>query len=493
MELWQHQIDTIEECKDRNFYALFWQMGTGKTCGIINILRRKFIQEQRFLKTLILTPLSVVNQFAKEWAKFGGPQYQRLVLPMLGTTKQRKINLLKNHKGNICITNHDVMNVADILEALWREKFEVIVVDESHKFKDAKANRTKKLLALVEGKLLGEKTVLRNGRRVKVKQILGAHDPIKYRFIMTGTPILNSVMDIYPQSKILNDKIFPEANYYIFRNKYMENTNALKSWATFPKFVEKAGSNEYISKTIYKHANRVLKEDCLDLPPLVKIRKEVELGKEQGRLYKEMEKQFIAYLEEYSKDKAMVAEIVLTKGLRLLQILCGVFVDDDADKTVSVIKDNQRIKVLEDTLEEIGSNQAIIWTSFKSVYTQIEALLKRMDIPYSNIIGGQNISERQEGIEKFQDGEVRVMLANQAAGGTGINLTAANYMIYYNRTYSLADDLQSEARNYRGGSEIHDKVTRIDLFSPGTIDETIMEALHNKMDIAKAVVDRYKK
>ena len=92
-------------------------------------------------------------------------------------------------------------------------------------------------------------------------------------------------------------------------------------------------------------------------------------------------------------------------------------------------------------------------------------------------------------MDRFRkDDSCRVMIANQGAGGAGINLVEASYSIYYSKGFSLEHDLQSEARNHRGGSEIHDKITRIDLVCPNTIDESINEALSNKQHVADRIL-----
>jgi len=86
-------------------------------------------------------------------------------------------------------------------------------------------------------------------------------------------------------------------------------------------------------------------------------------------------------------------------------------------------------------------------------------------------------------MDSFQSGGVRALIAHPKAGGVGVNLTAAAFSIHYTRNYNLVDDLQAEARNYRGGSEIHNRITRIDIVSPGTIDESIVEALREKKSV----------
>jgi SNF2 family DNA or RNA helicase len=105
------------------------------------------------------------------------------------------------------------------------------------------------------------------------------------------------------------------------------------------------------------------------------------------------------------------------------------------------------------------------------------------------LIGGMTDTTRQEAIDRFQtDSGVNVMISNQSAGGIGVNLTAASYMLYFSKSFSLEADIQSEARAHRGGSEIHDKITRIDLVSPGSVDEVITLALWNKVDVSESIL-----
>jgi SNF2 family DNA or RNA helicase len=87
------------------------------------------------------------------------------------------------------------------------------------------------------------------------------------------------------------------------------------------------------------------------------------------------------------------------------------------------------------------------------------------------------------------DDDTRVVICNRRAAGTGINLVEASYSIVYSRNFSLAEELQSRDRNHRGGSQIHDKVTKIDLCAKDTIDELCLEALLNKQSLAERIID----
>ena len=248
--LWQHQQKVVDDCKDRNYFSLHWEMGCGKSAAVIHILRGKYRQEKRFLRTLILVPLSVIQQFAKEFVKFGGLIYSKQVLAVTGTTKQQKLKQIATHKGAIIIINHDSLNVPELLKALWEFNAEAVIVDEGHKFKEPTASRTKKLLGLVRGNLVGHKYFLRMGKRIKMQTILGKLPPAKYRFTLTGTPILNSILDLYSQAKILSDDIFKDESYYAFWQRYMTNVNASNDWASFPKFVAAPGAVNEVSKII---------------------------------------------------------------------------------------------------------------------------------------------------------------------------------------------------------------------------------------------------
>jgi SNF2 family DNA or RNA helicase len=120
----------------------------------------------------------------------------------------------------------------------------------------------------------------------------------------------------------------------------------------------------------------------------------------------------------------------------------------------------------------------------------IAELLEKDKIPFVELHGGVVQKDRDENVRRFRnDADCRVIVANQGAAGIGINLTEASYSVFYSRSFSLEHDLQAEARNYRGGSEIHSSVTRVDLIAPGTIDELIAETLNHKQDIASRILD----
>lgn len=462
MKLWDHQQKAVERARDKNSLALFFDVGTGKSGTGVNIAVEKYQKHGRILKTLIMGPIVVVEQWKSEWGKFAGDVYESECVALTGTTK-KKLKKWQDHDGNIFIINHEAMNVTALYEKILSAGFELLILDESHRFKNPSAKKTKKMLKLCD------------------------QPQLKYRYILTGTPILNSPLDIWSQFRILDKDIFG-ANFYGFRGKYMQDKN--DRWKGkqnyFPDWQPRPGSYDALNEVISEHACQAKKEDCLDLPPLIRQRVDVEMTPEQKRHYNAMAQDLITYLN----DKACVAELALTKALRLAQITCGVFVseEDDGERKVQHLQSN-RVAALMDVIDTIPANEKfIIWTNYADTYKLIESALEDKQIQSRSLTGREDSDGKRRSISDFENVQgVRALIANQSAGGVGVNLVAASYSIYFARSFKLEDDLQSEARNYRGGSEKHAKVTRIDLVAPGTIDEYIIQALESKQNVAQSV------
>jgi len=226
---------------------------------------------------------------------------------------------------------------------------------------------------------------------------------------------------------------------------------------------------------------RVLKEDCLDLPDKIYMKRHVALTKEQEKLYEEMRKTAIANLN----GKVTSTVTVLTQLMRLQQITCGHFVADDG--TVQTIKNN-RLDELMDVLEET-ENKAIIWAYWQRDVQDIKNTIEKKYGPRSVVdyYGLTPQDERQDNIRKFQnDDECRFLIGTPSTGGYGITLTEANTVIYYSNGYDLEKRLQSEDRAHRIGQKKN--VTYIDLIAEDTVDEKIVRSLRKKINIASEVM-----
>jgi SNF2 family DNA or RNA helicase len=236
-----------------------------------------------------------------------------------------------------------------------------------------------------------------------------------------------------------------------------------------------------LSEKLKNFSYRVLKEDCLDLPPKNWTKRHITLSKEQQKVYDQMKKTALATLN----GKVTSTMTVITQLMRLQQITCGHFVADDG--TTQEIKNN-RITELMDVLDEI-EGKAIIWGHWQKDIQNMVDEIERVHGPGSVVsyYGLTPQDERQDNIRKFQsDPRCRFLVGTPSTGGYGITLTAANTVIYYSNGYDLEKRLQSEDRAHRIGQKKN--VTYIDIIAEKTVDEKIQKSLRKKINIASEVL-----
>ena len=449
--------------------GLLMDMGTGKTRTMIEIMRRRYAHNGRLMRTLVLAPIKVVPNWKSEFKQFSKINPHDIV-ELTGSGKKRVRDFIdkvgEDLTGRaIFVTNYQAMEMDDLYKLILQWRPEVLVCDESQRLKNPQSVRAKKLVQI--------------------------SDHTCNNYILTGTPILNSAMDIFMQFRILDRGATFGKNFFSFRGKYFEDENAgmRNKLNYFPKWGPRKDADNELQARIRTKSLRVLKSECLDLPPMVRQMVYAEMAPSQARAYKEMYNEFITFIESKAGEpRAVVAQLAITKALRLQQIVTG-FVKDDKGETHR-LEPCPRVSVLEELLEDLcPQHKVIVWASFKENYKQIAEVCARLKLGYRELHGGIKEKLSQTNMEEFRkDPGVSVLIANQAAGGVGVNLVEASYAIYFSKSFRLEDDLQSEARNYRGGSEMHEKVTRIDIVSKGTIDELINEALANKQQISDKIL-----
>lgn len=294
-------------------------------------------------------------------------------------------------------------------------------------------------------------------------------------------------MDVFAQYRIMDGGRTFGKNFFSFRAEYFYDKNAgMPRDKYFPDWRIRPGSLERINEKIFEKGMRVTKEECLDLPPLVKQTIEVEMAPDQARLYKEMKKDLVTYLG----DKACVATMALTKALRLMQIASGFVKLEDGG--VVKVKENPKKAALKELLEDITPHsKVLVWAVFKENYEQVREVCGELGIELVEVHGDIPNAKKFENVERFNtDPAVRVFLGHQGSGGIGISLVSASYSVFYSRSFSLEHDLQAESRNHRGGSKEagHSKITRIDLVAKDTIEADVLKKLANKEQISEALL-----
>jgi len=446
-------------------FILLAEVGTGKTFTAISMLR--MIKEKHGdLKILVLCPGVVINNWKNEIRKFSFPQDFENIYPLDQANKrtEKMFNINVRREKCVVVTNYESLDQKMFLRHLTDWSPDVIIADEIHRIKNPKSKRANAAVKLGEYAM--------------------------YRIGLTGTAILNSPMDIFQQYLFLDQGYSFGKSFFNFRRNYFYDAN--ESWANkqnhFPDFRPIPGKMEEMSQKIEANSVKVIKAECLDLPPFIRHTLKLKMSDEQRKAYNSMMKDFLAFIQTEGEAKASVANIALTKGLRLIQIASG-FIGLEDGSTYS-FKENPKIEALEGILEETGDDKIIIWCSYRQNYGDISRFLLDKKIKFVTITGDQDSKEKTEAAEAFQtDPTVKVMLANRKAAGIGINLTAAPYSIVFSRNFSLEEEIQAQGRNYRNGSQIHEKITEINLIMEDTIEEKVVEALQNKQNIADIILD----
>ena len=336
-------------------------------------------------------------------------------------------------------------------------------------------------LVIIALMAIDESTTIKNPDAKRTKNICKLGEYAKYKRILTGSPITKSPLDLYKQCDFLAPELLGHSSYYTFRTRYAIMRTANFGGRSVQIVVGYRHLDE-LAETLKGFSYRVLKDECLDLPPKTFMKRIVKLTPEQEKVYKQMKHLALAEME----GKQMTTATVLTQLMRLQQINCGHFRADDG--TIKEIKNN-RIPELLDTLDEIHG-KVVIWAHYQY---DVETIVKHLKKEYGDncfvtYYGKTPMSERQDNIKKFQDLEspVRFLVGTTQTGGYGITLTAASTMIYYSNGYDLEKRQQSEARIDRIGQ--HFPMTYIDLMVEDTIDERIVKALRKKVNIASQIM-----
>ena len=457
-----HQLTALEKSWNKETYAYFMEMGTGKTKVLIDNMSMLY-DKGKIDGALIVAPKGVIKTWYEQELPTHLPEHIEKVTvlwqPNITKGQQEKLESLFEIETCLHIL---IMNV------------EAFSTDKGMKFASKFLNSHKVLMAI------DESTTIKTPTAKRTKNILGLSKYAKYKRIMTGSPVTKNPLDLFTQCEFLDPYLLDHASYYSFRNRYA----VMKSMHVRGRTIQVVHAFQNLAELSDKlqgFSYRVLKEDCLDLPPKNFTKRHIILTGERRKIYDQMKKTALATLN----GKVTSTVTVLTQLMRMHQITCGHFTADDGS---TQLIPNNRITELMNVLEET-EGKAIIWANYQRDITNIiESIVKEYG-PGSVVdyYGLTPQDERQENIKKFQnDDHCRFIVGTPQTGGYGITLTQANTVIYYSNGYDLEKRLQSEDRAHRIGQT--KSVTYVDLICEDTVDEKIVEALRRKINIASEVL-----
>lgn len=498
-DLFPHQRAGVEFLAKARRALLADEPGLGKTAQAIRSLKRLQEEGNEVFPALIVCPNTLKSNWEREFDRWWPGINVQVVK---GSATQRRkafedeaqvyvINWesLRSHSrlqsyGSIALARctecggHDSKITIARCEVHKRElnniPFKAVVADEIHRSKDPKSKQTRALWSAS-----------------------GAAD---IRFALTGTPIANTVVDLWPILHWLDEKEWPSKTKWLDRyvNTMMNAFGGLMILGLKP-----AMESEFYAG-IHPRMRRMLKQRVLPwLPEVINDRRDVEMGAKQAKAYKQMLENMIAELDktpeerfqeayEQGETEIIVAPNPLTQTMRLLQFAnsYGTLELVDGKEKMLLSDPSCKVDALMDDIEngDFGEDSVAVCAVSRQLIEILSARLTKEKIAHGLITGAQSGDERQKAIDDFQSGRTKWILFTAQAGGVGVTLTTARRLVMLQRPWSLVDYKQALDRVHRIGSEIHDSILITDYVTEGTIEERVIEALDGKAQNFEQIV-----
>lgn len=464
---YRHQLDAWELSKDREYYALFIDLGGGKSKVLLDTSAYLKL-ENKIDAQVIVVPKGVQVAWVEEqipnhlacednvtayWTAAPRLEERTALTNLLEAPGSHMRTLVMNCEG---LTSLD-SKATEYLTRFLKKYRCMLAVDEATVIKSSAAHRTKILIKLAR--------------------------LAPYRRILTGNPIPNGPMDLYSQAEFLKKGLLGFSSFFGYRNRYAILQDCRFGSKSFLKIV--GYRDEEALKTMMRSFSFIIsKSECLDLPPKIFQEVDVEMGVQQKAAYKTMLEE--SYLELES-GASVTADLVMTKLTRLHQIACGFMSTDQG--VVEFEGANPRIAAMLDQVEQ-APGKVIVWASYRKNIEQVIAALSNKYGRNSVVTfyGDTPKDERSSATSKFQNPEsgVRFMVANPQSGKFGNTWTQGTTVIYLSNSYNLEDRQQSEDRSHRIGTT--QSVVYIDLRVRNTVDDRILKVLKAKKKLTDQIV-----
>lgn len=486
--LYTHQLAGVKFLTQHSGAMLCDEMGVGKSRQTL-VAAQQLFAERKIDRVLVLAPAAVRISWREEIDKLD-LQGVKFVPCIYEPKKQTMYGAKAAEHGMlpVALVSYALLPQERHVKALWKwcqDGKTLLVADESSFLKSRTAKQTKGAATLAE--------------------------QCAYVWLLTGTPIANSPLDLFGQAKVMSaanggGPLKQFKSFYHFRARYavlkMMNMGQLR----FQTVVGYQNLDE-LTERFKPYVLRRTKQECLDLPPKTYITREVAFNEATWKIYQELRKDALLALPDEDVRPEPNATVRI---LRLCQLTSGhvgnvvgdVFTDQEVEikepRCVSDVSSEKLDWLVEELLDgELSSQQAvIIWCRWRRERERLQQLLAAK-IEVYGVFGGQQTKNRSFEVQSFQTStKRRVLVAQQHAGGFGLNLTAASTAVYLSNSFSHTDRIQSEDRCHRIGQT--NPVTYIDVVAVGprgqrTVDAHVLETLRGKRDLAEQTCKAWRK
>ena len=419
----------------------FNEQGTGKTGSVI-WAADYLMSERKINRVLVICPLSIMDSaWRADLFKFA---MHRTVDIAYGAAPKRR-EIIKG-SAEFVIINYDGVEI--VRDEIANGGFDLIVIDEANAYKNAQSKRWKVLNSLLT--------------------------PKTWLWMLTGTPAAQSPLDAFGIAKLVNPANVPKF-YSAFREMVMYKLTNFK-------WIPKESATKLVFNAL-QPAIRFTKDECLDLPEMTYVKREVALTSQQEKYYKLLKTRMV--MEAAGEQITSVnAAVNMSK---LLQISCGAVYSNSGETIEFDIKN--RYRALLEVIEE-SSQKVLVFVPFKHVISILRDKLTADKITTEVISGDVPVRKRTEVFAAFQTKDnPRVLIIQPQAAAHGVTLTAANTVVWWGPVPSLETYAQANARVHRTGQRHPSTVVQL---QGSNVERHVYKLLDNKIDVHSKVVDLYK-
>ena len=409
-------------------------MGLGKTVQTIAFMLHTASQGP----ALVATPASVVLNWQRELQRFA----PSLHVEVFNTTTDRKALVEQAAAGDVILTTYGLFVTED--EVLCGKQWNTVCLDEAHVIK----NRQTKTSAVV-------------------MKLQATH-----RIILTGTPVQNHLGELWNLFQFANPGLL--GSHEQFRQKYIVP-------------IEQQDNKErsrQLKRIVSPFMLRRTKQEVIEeLPDKTEINIPIELSDDELAVYEVIRRRAKQLLED-ERSSSGVSVNTLAEITRLRQAACSAELVEKNWKG-----ECSKLTALNDLLQEIvdGGNAVLVFSQFTSFLAMVRQQLDKQKQPYLYLDGSVPVRQRDQLVQQFQHGQCPVFLISLKAGGLGLNLTGANYVIHLDPWWNHAIEQQATDRAYRIGQR--QNVTVYHLISQYTIEEKILRLHQTKRNLADAMLE----